>query len=98
MFKQLLEPLRAWVETKTLLAGVQSKTGAVMGQGVRGTPSLLLLATLWRELDQKMLIVTSTPTAADRLTAELAALIGTECCLHFPAYDLLAHEEAYEKK
>lgn len=98
LFKQLLEPLRAWVETKTLLAGVQSKTGAVMGQGVRGTPSLLLLATLWRELDQKMLIVTSTPTAADRLTAELAALIGTECCLHFPAYDLLAHEEAYEKE
>ena len=68
-----------------------------MGQGVRGTPSLLLLATLC-ELDQKMLIVTSTPTAADRLTAELAALIGTECCLHFSRLRSLAHEEAYEKK
>ena len=28
----------------------------------------------------------------------LAALVGTETCLLFPAYDFLAHEEAYEKE
>ena len=98
MFNQLIEPLRAWTETKKLFTAVQSGTGTVLGQGVRGTPSLFLLATLWQELDQKMLIVTSTASAAERLSADLAVLVGTERCLHFPAYDLLAHEEAYEKE
>lgn len=98
MFEQLLAPLRAWAETKTLLTAMQSRQGTVLGQGVRGTPSLFLLATLWQTLNQKMLIVTSTPSAAERLSADLAALVGTETCLLFPPYDLLAHEEAYEKE
>jgi len=98
LFAQLLEPLHAWTETKTLLTAVEKGKKAVLGQGVRGTPSVLLLATLWQALNRRILIVTSTPSAAERLATDLAALVGTETCLLFPAYDLLAHEEAYEKE
>ena len=75
------------------------KTGkSSLGQGIRGAQSTLLLAALRRELDGQMLIVTSTPSSAEQLKADLTLLVGADQCLLFPAYDLLAHEEAYEKE
>ncbi|NLY91483.1 MAG: transcription-repair coupling factor [Firmicutes bacterium] len=98
MFDQLLEPLSAWAETGTLLQTIKTEKGTVLGQGVGGTASILLLALLWREQNRRMLIVTGTPSAAEHLSMDLSQLVGEEHCFLFPAYDLLAHEEAYEKE
>jgi transcription-repair coupling factor (superfamily II helicase) len=97
LFDQLIEPVRHWAETRTVLHTI--KTGkSSLGQGIRNTQSALLLAALRRELDGQMLIVTSTPSSAEQLKADLGALVEPDRCLLFPAYDLLAHEEAYEKE
>lgn len=98
MFDQLLVPLQAWAETGTLLHTIRTGKGSVLGQGVGGTASVFLFALLWREQSQRLLIVTGTPSAAEHLAADLCQLVGEEHCFLFPAYDLLAHEEAYEKE
>ena len=98
LFDQLLEPFYAWAETGRLLHTAKTGKGVVLGQGVGGTSSVLLLTLLWREQNRKMLIVTSTPSAAEHLWSDLSQLVGEDCCHLFPAYDLLAHEEAYEKE
>ncbi len=98
MFAQLVRPLAAWTETQALLRVLRRKEGAALVQGVSGAQRSFLLACLWEQLDQQMLVITNTPSEAERLASDLEVLLGPDSTLLFPAYDLLAHEEAYEKE
>ncbi len=97
MFGKLVKPLYNWTETKTLLRILNQQKGTALVQGISGVQRSFLLATLWREIDQQMLVVTSTPSEAERLALDLGLILEEKSILVFPAYDLLAHEEAYEK-
>lgn len=78
-----------------------------MVQGISGSQKSFLVAGLWRtharELSQSILVLTYTPSEAERIITDLRGILGTteegaRDILLFPAYDLLAHEEAYEKE
>jgi len=67
-------------------------------QGISGSQKSFLLAGLWRKSSQSLLVVTYTPSEAEKIAADLRAILKGEEIMVFPAYDLLAHEEAYEKE
>ena len=96
LFGQLVKPLASWTETQALLRVLRQKEGTQV-QGISGAQRSFLLACLWQQLDQSMLVITNTPSEAERLAADLEMLLGPDSTLLFPACDLLAHEEAYEK-
>ena len=85
------------MEIQALLRDLRHKKGTVLVQGISGVQRSLLLASLWKRLDQQMLVITNTPSEAERLASDLETLLELDSILLFPAYDLLAHEEAYEK-
>src|SRR5690554_641694 len=70
-----------------------------MVQGISGSRKSFLLAALWQEIPRSMLVLTYTPSEAEKIITDLRGILGAagEVVL-FPAYDLMAHEEAYEKE
>ncbi len=69
-------------------------------QGISGSQKSFLLAGLWQELPRSLLVITYTPSEAEKIAADLRSILKEEAgeITVFPAYDLLAHEEAYEKE
>ncbi len=94
----LVKQLQTWTETRTLFRLLKQKKETALIQGLSGSQRAFVLAALWEQLNQGMLIITNTPSEAERLASDLELILGEGLILVFPAYDLLAHEEAYEKE
>ena len=103
MFAWITQQMRRWPEVKGLtpfFAGTERKRnqGKSLIQGISGAQRSFLLAAVWHEISNPLIVITFSPSEAERLHADLAELIGADHVTVFPAYDLMAHEEAYEKE
>lgn len=107
MFAWITQQMRNWPEVKGLFAcstgtkadgRTRQNQGKSLIQGISGAQRPLLLAAMWHQLSSPLIVITFSPTEAQRLSADLAEIIGADLVSVFPAYDLMAHEEAYEKE
>lgn len=98
MFSWLTKKIRSLPEADEVFRRIKGKE-KVMIQGISGSRKSFLVAGLWQEFSRSILVLTYTPSEAERIITDLQGILGTAGeVLHFPAYDLLAHEEAYEKE
>ncbi|NLZ43659.1 MAG: transcription-repair coupling factor, partial [Clostridia bacterium] len=100
MFSWLTKKIRNLPEADEVFQRIKRKE-KVMAQGISGSRKSFLIAGLWQEFTRSMLVLTYAPSEAEKLITDLRGILGAaaaEEIAHFPAYDLLAHEEAYEKE
>ena len=97
MLGWIIKQMRDWPEIKRLFKSMKNGSKTLV-QGITGIQKPLLLAALWPELTGSLLLVTHSPSEAERLFLDLQGLINPCELSFFPAYDLLAHEEAYEEE
>ncbi|NLY89725.1 MAG: hypothetical protein GX085_08950 [Firmicutes bacterium] len=98
MFSWLTKRISSLPEVNEVLERVKRKE-KVMVQGISGSRKSFLVAGLWQESSRSMLVLTYTPSEAERIITDLRSILGAaEEIVLFPAYDLMAHEEAYEKE
>ena len=98
MFSWLTEKISSLPEVDAVIQRIKREE-KVMVQGISGSRKSFLLAALWQEIPRSMLVLTYTPSEAEKIITDLRGILGAagEVVL-FPAYDLMAHEEAYEKE
>src|SRR5690554_6519407 len=96
-----------WPELKEIFTSAASRTHAHLNrrqrkqtliQGISGSQKTLLITALWKETAESLILVTHSPSEAEKLCSDLTELIGSQEVVVLPPYDLLAHEEAYEKE
>src|SRR5690606_5540261 len=98
LFSWLTEKISSLPEVDAVIQRIKREE-KVMVQGISGSRKSFLLAALWQEIPRSMLVLTYTPSEAEKIITDLRGILGAagEVVL-FPAYDLMAHEEAYEKE
>ena len=98
MFSWLTKKISSLPEVNEVIQRIKRRE-KVMVQGISGSRKSFLIAALWQEFSQSMLVLTYTPSEAEKTVTDLRSILGAggEIAL-FPAYDLMAHEEAYEKE
>lgn len=66
--------------------------------GLHGGEKAAVLATLWREIGEHLLVIAHSPGQAEIMARDLETWLGSEHILLFPAYELMPHEEAFEQE
>lgn len=98
MLEWVEEKIRACPEWEGALPKNLEKAGLTTIVGLNGGQKAAVLAALWRKAKEHLLVITFSPRQAEVLTRDLEVWVGRKNILSFPAYELLPHEEAYERE
>lgn len=98
MFGWITEQMRKWPEVKEVIHHFNVKGEKILIQGISGAQRSLLLASLWPQSPGNILFITYSPSEAERIYGDLQGFFSDDEISLFPAYDLMAHEQAYEKE
>ncbi|HHZ20142.1 MAG TPA: transcription-repair coupling factor [Firmicutes bacterium] len=98
MLEWVEEQIRACPEWENILLNKSPKDKATTIIGLNGGQKAAVLAALWRQAKEHLLVITFSPRQAEVLLRDLEVWVGKANLLYFPAYELLPHEEAYERE
>lgn len=84
-----------WEEIRRYVARRDEET---IIMGLSGTQKAATIAALWEDEAEHIVVITYSASQAEVLARDLATWVGQENVLLFPAYELLPHEEAFERE
>ena len=96
--KEIFTSMASHAHTSAHAHGERRQRKQTLIQGISGSQKSLLITALWKETAESLILVTHSPSEADKLGSDLTEFIGPQEVAVLPPYDLLAHEEAYEKE
>lgn len=98
MLKWIMAQLTQCPEWKDIRRFVHRPGEETDLMGLSGAQKTAAVAALWQDETEHVVLITHGPNQADVLARDLGVWVGKENVLLFPPYELLPHEEAFERE